>query len=358
MSIDDTIQTIVIGGGQAGLAMGYYLAQQGKSFVILDENLHTGDTWRRRWDSLRLFTPSQYNGLPGMSFRGKDFCFPTKDEAADYLEEYANRFELPVRHGVRVRGLTRANHQYQVSTGAESLNAQNVVVATGAYQKPHTPSFARELDPAIVQLHSSTYCNPQQLPVQNILVVGAGNSGAEIGLELAGAGKKVLLAGKDVGRIPADRLGRLFGGGPYWFLISRVLSVNTPAGRKMKSNVVHHGAPLIRVNRREITDAGIERVPRVSGIQSGKPQLEDGRVLPVEGIVWATGFRPDYGWINLAVFDENGYPRHQRGIVPEAPGLYFIGLPFQTALSSALLGGVGADAEYIVRQIAAGGDKV
>lgn len=119
----------------------------------------------------------------------------------------------------------------------------------------------------------------------------------------------------------------------------------------MRSNVVHHGTPLIRANRKEIADAGVESVPRVSGVQAGKPQLEDGRVLPVGGIVWATGFRPDYGWIDLPVFDEYGYPRHQRGIVPEAPGLYFIGLPFQTALSSALLGGVGADAEFIVKQI-------
>lgn len=191
MSIDATGQTIIIGGGQAGLAAGYYLALHNTSFIILDENVHTGDTWRRHWDSLRLFTPSRYNRLPGMPFPGDDFYFPTKDEVADYLEEYAKGFKLPVQHGVKVKELTRTGREYQVSTNLERLTAQSVIVATGAYQKPHTPSFAGELDPAIVQLHSSAYCNPQQLPSPNILVVGAGNSGAEISLELARAGKKV-----------------------------------------------------------------------------------------------------------------------------------------------------------------------
>jgi putative flavoprotein involved in K+ transport len=182
-------------------------------------------------------------------------------------------------------------------------------------------------------------------------VVGAGNSGAEIGLELARAGKRVWLAGRDVGRIPADRLGKAFGGRLYWWIISRVLSVDTPIGRKMKSNVHYHGAPLIRASRQEIVDAGVESTPRVSGIRFGKPQLEDGRSLSVDGVIWATGFRPDYKWINLPVFDETGYPRHRRGIIQEAPGLYFVGLLFQTALSSALLGGVGAEARYIVQQM-------
>ena len=156
-------------------------------------------------------------------------------------------------------------------------------------------------------------------------------------------------------RIPADKLGRAFGGRLYWWFISRVLSVNTPMGRKMRSKVLYHGAPLIRANRQEVADAGIESTPRVAGVQSGKPVLEDGRSLPVEGVIWATGFRPDYKWIDLPVFDENGYPRHQRGIVQEAPGLYFVGLPFQTALSSALLGGVGEEAEFIARQVARSG---
>ena len=352
MSIEEIYQTIVIGGGQAGLAAGYFLAQKGDRFTILDENRRTGESWRNRWDSLRLFTPSKYNSLPGMPFPKPDFYFPTKDEVADYLEAYAGQFHLPVQHGVKVRALTRSEQGYRLSTSAGSLEARNVIVATGPYQKPHTPAFASELDPAILQAHSSAYCNPQQIPVQNVLVVGAGNSGAEIALELARAGKRVWLAGRDVGRIPADKLGRLFAGRLYWWFISRVLSESTPIGRKMRSNVHDHGTPLIRASRQEVIDAGVESTPRVSGVLSGKPGLEDGRSLPVEGVIWATGFRPDFKWIDLPAFDEGGYPRHQRGIVPGAPGLCFVGLLFQTALSSALLGGVGAEAGFIVRQMA------
>jgi putative flavoprotein involved in K+ transport len=308
--------------------------------------------WRSRWDSLRLFTPSQFNGLPGKPFPKPNFYFPTKDEIAEYLEDYAGQFRLPVRHGVKVEALSRSDGGYRLSAGAAGFSARNVIVATGPYHKPHTPTFASQLDPAILQWHSSAYCNPQQVPVQNVLVVGAGNSGAEIGLELARAGKRVWLAGRDVGRIPADTLGKALGGRPYWWFISRVLSINTPIGRKMKSTVLYHGSPLIRANRQMVAGAGVEYTPRVSGVMSGKPQLEDGRSLPVEGVIWATGFRPDYKWIDLPVFDEYGYPRHERGVIQGVPGLYFVGLHFQTALSSALLGGVGADASHIAGVIA------
>ena len=352
MSMDETYHTIVIGGGQAGLAAGYFLARQGKNFLILDENKRTGTTWRSRWDSLRLFTPSQFNGLPGMPFPRPAYYFPTKDEVADYLEGYARRFQLPIRQGVKVEALKPGDHDFRLSTGAASFSARNVIVATGAYHKAYTPSFANQLDPAILQWHSSAYCNPAQIPVQNILVVGAGNSGSEIGLELGRAGKRVWIASRNVGHIPADTLGKAFSGRPYWWFISRVLSVDTPIGRKMRSNVLYHGSPLIRAHRQLVTDAGVEFTPRVSGIQAGKPQLEDGRSLPVEGVIWATGFRPDFTWIDLPVFEKYGYPRHQRGVVQDAPGLYFVGLHFQTALSSALLGGVSADAGYIVGKIA------
>jgi len=353
--MDKTYPTIVIGGGQAGLAAGYFLSRQGSNFLILDENKTTGASWRNRWDSLRLFTPSQFNGLPGMPFPKPAYTFPTKDEVADYLEEYARQFQLPVQNGVKVEGLSRDDQGYRLSTDASSISARNVVVATGAYHKAYIPSLAIQLDPAILQWHSSAYCNPQQVPVQNVLVVGAGNSGAEISLELARAGKRVWLAGRNVGHIPADTLGKALGGRPYWWFISRVLSVDTPIGRKMRSNVLYHGSPLIRANRQLVAGAGVEVTPRVSGIQAGKPLLDDGRSLPVEGVIWATGFRPDFTWIDLPVFDEYGYPRHQRGVVQDALGLYFVGLHFQTALSSALLGGVSTDASYIVAKIAQDG---
>ncbi|MCL5097378.1 MAG: NAD(P)/FAD-dependent oxidoreductase [Candidatus Omnitrophica bacterium] len=352
MSMDESFQTIIVGGGQAGLAAGFFLSQQGNSFVILDENIRTGESWRNRWDGLRLFTPSKYNGLPGRPFPSPDFYFPTKDEVADYLEEYAGHFRLPLRHGVKVESLTRNDTGYRLTTSNGQILTRNVIIATGPYQKPNKPPYAQDLDPSILQMHSSAYRNPQEIPVQNVLVVGAANSGAEISLELAKAGKKVWLAGRDVGRIPADKLGKAFGGRLYWWFISQILSVKTPIGRKMSSDVYIHGAPLIRASRQEIVDAGVESTLRVTGTVNGKPQLEDGRRIPAEAVIWATGFRPDYKWIDLPIFDEQGYPRHQRGIIPEAPGLYFVGLLFQTALSSALLGGVGAEAEYIAKKIA------
>ena len=350
--MNESFHTIVIGGGQAGLAAGYFLTRQGEKFVILDENIRTGDSWRRRWDSLRLFTPSKFNALPGAPFPKPDDYLPTKDEVADYLEGYTRQYNLPVQHGVKVEELKLNGQGYHISAGDSSFFVRNVIVATGPFQRPFIPTFASELNPEILQLHSSAYRNPHQVPASSVLVVGASNSGAEIALELVKAGKRVWLAGRDVGGIPANGpLGKIFGGHPIWWFMSHVLTVNTPIGRKVRASELRHGTPLGRLQRQEITEAGIELMGRVSGIQSGKPQLEDGRILPVESVVWATGFRPDYHWINLPIFDEHGFPRHWRGVAQESPGLYFIGLVFQTALSSSLLGGVGADAAYITNRI-------
>ncbi len=351
MSSEEAFNTIVIGGGQAGLAAGYFLKKRGVDFVILDENTRTGETWRQRWDNLRLFTPSQNNGLPGMKFPKPDFYFPTKDEAADFLDAYASYFSLPVRYGVKVDAFQRNEAGYRLSSGDASFHAHNVIVATGAFHTPRIPSNAPELNHGIFQLHSVAYHNPKDVPAQNIVVVGAGNSGAEIALDLAKAGKQVWLAGRDVGRIPANELGRFLGGKPYWWFLRHVMTIDTPLGRRMKANVLSHGNPLVRIKHEEISDAGVEFTARLTGARDGKPLLEDGRTLPAEGIIWATGFRPDYHWINLPVFDETGRPRHLRGIVPEAPGLYFVGLHFQTGLTSSLLGGVGADAKYITSKI-------
>lgn len=344
----ESFDTVVIGGGQAGLATGYFLAQQKKNFIILDENSRTGDSWRKRWESLKLFTPGKFNGLPGASFPEPGDYLPTKDEVADYLEGYARQFNLPVRHNVKVERLSSNGAGYRIVAGTSSLVARNVVVATGPFQKPSVPAFSQGLDPAIFQMHSSEYRNPKQVPAQKVLVVGAGNSGAEIALDLVRAGKQVWLAGRDVGRIPANGpLGKFMGGYPMWWAMSNVLTVNTPIGRRVRAEERGHGTPLGRVTRQEIAAAGVELAPRVSGVASGKPSLEGERALHVEGVVWATGFRPDYGWIDLPVLDERGYPRHKQGVVRGAQGLYFIGLFFQRALNSSLLGGVGQDAAYI-----------
>lgn len=350
---EERFNTIVIGGGQAGLAVGYYLKRQGVQFVIVDDNLRTGDSWRTRWDSLKLFTPSKFNSLPGYTFQKSGNYLPNKNEAADYLEDYVQKFDLPVRHGVKVEKLSRVDQGYQVTAGSSHLFARNVIVATGPFQTPYIPPFSSQLDPAIGQLHSSIYRNPEQIQGQSVLVVGAGNSGAEISLELVRSGKRVWLSGRDVGKIPANGpMGKVLGGYPIWWFMNHILTVNTPVGRKVRGGEHHQGTPLGRVKREDISAAGVELIPRISEIYDGKPKSEDGRILTVDNVVWATGFRSNYQWIDLPIFDDTGSPRHWCGVVEDAPGLYFIGLQFQRALSSSLLGGVGTDASYVTKRIA------
>ncbi len=352
MGSSERCETVVIGGGQAGLAVGYHLARRQRSLMILDANERIGDSWRKRWDSLRVFTPARYSGLPGWSFPAPGWSYPTKDEVADYLEAYAARFQLPVRTGIRVDEVTREDGQYVVTTGLGRYRADNVVVATGGYQTPRIPVFARELDPAIVQLHSSEYRNSSQLREGGVLVVGAGNSGAEIAVE-SSVSHPTWLSGRDVGQEPVRAGGlsdRLFTP-PFWFLLSRVLTTRTPMGRKVRQQLANHGLPLARVRRKDIARAGVERVPRVPGVRDGLPMLEDDGVLDVANVVWCTGFVPDFSWIDLPVFDGDGEPRHERGVVPSEPGLYFMGLFFLSAGTSSLIGGAGRDAQYIARHI-------
>jgi putative flavoprotein involved in K+ transport len=348
-----SFQTVVVGGSQAGLAVGYHLARRGLPFVILDGHERIGDAWRKRWDSLRLFTPARYNGLPGMPFPGSAHSFPTKDEVADYLEAYARRFDLPVRTGVRVDRLTKEGERFVVAAGDRRFEAEQVVVATGAYQAPRIPAFASELDPTIVQMHSTEYRNPSQLREGGVLVVGAGNSGAEIALE-ASRGHHTWLSGRDTGHEPTrpgtvpDRLLMPV----LWFIVSHVLTVKTPIGRMVKRKFRDRGIPLARVRRKDMAAAGVESVPRTAGVRDGLPELEDGRVLEVANVIWCSGFVPDFRWIDLPILGEDGHPVHDRGVVGSEPGLYFVGLVFLYSLSSVLIGGVGKDSEYVAKHIA------
>ena len=353
---DEQPGTVVIGGGQAGLAAGYHLRRRGVPFVILDANERVGDVWRQRWDSLRLFTPAQYNTLPGMRFPAPRGAYPTKDQMADFLEGYAERFDLPVRTGTRVERVERNGESLVVTSGSRTWTADTVVVATGAYHTPRIPSFADELDDAIVQLHSSGYRNPSQLAPGGVLVVGAGNSGAEISMEVA-QGHATWLSGRDTGEEPVSASGTLKDRlltPLIWFAASRVFKVTNPIGRKVRDHFLDppRGVPLARVRRQEIVDAGIERVPRTVGVEGGAPELEDGRVLDVRNVVWCTGFRADFSWIDGLETGQYGMPVHERGVVPSQPGLYFMGLLFQYTLASALVGGVGRDARYIADRIA------
>jgi putative flavoprotein involved in K+ transport len=353
----ERIETVIIGGGQAGLSVGHHLAGRGRPFVILDANRRVGDAWRRRWDSLRLFTPARYDGLAGLPFPGPPRAFPTKDQVADYLEAYATRFQLPVRTGVRVDRLTKADGGFLVAAGDRSWEAANVVVAMASFQVPRVPAFAAELDPGLLQLHAGSYRNPFQLRDGGVLVVGAGNSGAEIALEVAGR-QATWLAGKESGHVPfriesaAARRVLL----PLLFRLvgHRLLTVDTPIGRRLRPRLLAHGAPLVRVRPRDLAAAGVGRVPRVVGVRDGRPLLADQRVLEVANVIWCTGFGPDFSWIDLPVFgDDPREPRHRRGVVADQPGLYFVGLSFLYAMSSGFLPGVDRDAEHVVQAITA-----
>jgi putative flavoprotein involved in K+ transport len=348
----EQVETIIVGGGQAGLAVGYYLAQLGRSFLILDANRRTGDSWRTRWDSLQLFTPAYLNALPGLAFPGPQDRCSAKDEMADYLEEYAARFDLPVRRGIRVEAITRNADRLVIMADGQRLEAANVVLATGGYQLPYRPGFADELDAGILQLHSSEYRTPSQLQDGDVLVVGAANSGAEIALE-ASATHRTWLSGRHPGSEPTrpgSRADRIFTP-PFWFYISRVASVTNPIGRRLRPRMLTTTLPLGRVKPKDLAAAGVVRLPRTAGVRDGRPVMDDGQVVDVANLVWATGYRPAFDWVHIDIFDPAGQPVHDRGITAE-PGLYFIGLFFLSSLASSLVGGVGRDAEYIARHIA------
>jgi putative flavoprotein involved in K+ transport len=350
------VNTLVIGGGQAGLSVGYHLKRRGIDFVILDASARIGDAWRQRWDSLRLFTPAKFSSLNGLRFPAPPNSFPTKDEMADYLQQYARTFDLPVRSGARVERLSRMGDRFVAVAGPHRFEADHVVVAMGNFQRRRVPAFAAELDPSIVQLHSSEYRHPGQLRPGPVLLAGAGNSGAEIAMELSRT-RRTWLAGRDTGHVPfhIDGLAaRLFLSRLVLRVVfHRVLTIGTPVGRRVRPKVLHGGGPLIRQKPKDLKAAGIERTPRVVGVTSGKPRLEDGRVLDVANVVWCTGFDPGFSWIDLPVFGEDGDPRHAGGVVPEMPGFYFVGLHFLYAFSSEMIQGVGRDAERIVKLIAA-----
>jgi putative flavoprotein involved in K+ transport len=350
----EQISTLVIGGGQAGLSVGYHLARRGVPFVILDANRRVGDSWRNRWDSLRLFTPNRFNSLPGMPFPGPRWELPSKDEFADYLESYAERFELPVRTGVEVDRLARNGERFVATAGEWRFEADNVVVAMSSWQRPRVPEFASKLDPAVLQIHVADYRNPGQLQDGDALVVGAGNSGAEVALDLAGT-HRVWLSGRDTGHLPfrpESAVARVLMPFIGRVIFHRVLTTSTPIGRRVRPKMLAKGDPLIRIKPKDLAAAGVERVPRTTGVAGRLPQLEDGRRLDVANVVWCSGFHPGFSWIDLPVLGP-AEPNHDRGVVKDEPGLYFVGLKFLYSKSSEQIHGVGRDAAHIAGIVAA-----
>lgn len=355
-AVDERHDTIVIGAGQAGLSVGYHLKQRGVEHAILDGAARIGDIWRSRWDTLRLFTPAKFDGLDGYRFPAGRDIFPTKDQMADYLESYAAKFALPVQTNMQVRRLSRANGRFRVEAAGKVFEADRVVVAAASYQEPRIPQFAGGLGKDVVQFHSHAYRNPGQVPDGPVLLVGAGNSGAEIAMDLAKT-HEVYLAGRDVGHVPfniAGFLGRkLLGPLVIRGLFHRVLTMRTPMGRKFRAKMYGHGLPLIRTRPGALERAGVHRIGRVTGLAGGKAVSEDGARVAFASVIWCTGYHPGFDWIDLPILDEDGLPRHRFGRATDIDGLYFAGLHFQYAVSSTMVAGVGRDARRVAGWIAA-----
>jgi putative flavoprotein involved in K+ transport len=348
-------EVVVIGAGQAGLAGGHHLRKRDLDFVILESAARVGDVWRQRYDSLMLYSPAVDDALPGMPFPKIGARFPTGRQMGDYLEAYARDQSLPVRTGHRATTLRGASGGgFVVEAGDIAFQAAQVIVATGAFQRPWVPAFAADLDPRIRQVHAADYRNPVDLPDGPVLVVGVSHSGSDLAFELA-ATRRTYLSGKSHGELPVpldSRRGRL--GWPVVKFVARnLLTLRTPIGRKIAPFVRLGGGPLLRHRRQDLLGAGVVwNEARTVGVRDGKPLLDDGQVLDVASVVWCTGYRPDYGWIELPVLDANGWPVLDRGAAVAAPGLYFLGVPFLSGITSMLVLGAGRDAETVVKQVA------
>jgi putative flavoprotein involved in K+ transport len=347
-SPDDHLDVIVIGAGQAGLAVAAELSRHGLRFLVVDAASEIGSTWRSRWDSLRLFSPAQYDGLPGMGFPAPADTYPTKDEVADYLAAYAAAFQLPVLLDCAVTRLQRRDDRFVVHTTQGTLRALQVVVATGPFQHPVVPAVADGFGPEVTQVHSSSYRNPADLPRGTVLVVGGGNSGLQIAEELAATRDVVLATGRPSVQLPQRILGRdLF----WWLSVLGLLgrTADSRLARRMRAK----GDLVIGTSYRSVARAGVTLRPRLVAASLEGATFEDGTTARPAAVVWATGFRRDYRWIDVPGVVVDGEVVHRRGVT-DVPGLSFIGLPWQRTRGSALLGFVQHDARWLAGEVAAG----
>jgi putative flavoprotein involved in K+ transport len=340
-------EILVIGGGQAGLAMGYHLAERSLSFLIVDANPEVGHVWRSRWDSLRLFTSAEYNNLPGMQFSGTRGGYPGKDEIASFLQAYAEEAQLPIRLNTQVTSLAREGGTYVARTAEGEFRARQVVIATGPFHIPFIPAFSQDLDPELPQIHSAEYHNSDSLPAGKTLVVGGANSGQQIALELSESRPVEISVGEKLPTLPQRPLGRDIW---WWLTMMRVsrITVESRLGKRLSQRDVVIGGGL-----RELKRDGVVIRPRVVGGSGRTVTFDDGSSADYEAIVWATGFTVDHSWIEIPeIKDERGQIRHVRGVT-ESPGLYTVGMTWQYTRTSALLGWVGDDAAFLADQIEA-----
>jgi putative flavoprotein involved in K+ transport len=342
----DRFDVVVVGGGQAGLAIGYFLAGQGRRFVILEAADAVGAAWRERWDSLVLFTPRRYDALPGLAFPGDPDGYPTRDEVIAYLEQYAETFDLPIEFNSNVRSLRRDNGVFRIEASGRHLVADQVIVATGPFQRPRAPAVADQLAPEVVQRHSADYRRSSDVPDGRVVVVGGGNTGFQIAKELSSTHAVELAIGSRQTPLPQKLLGRdLFSWLTKLGLLQK--SVETRLGKRAQSRDTLIGSSPRELKRRY----GVELRPRTVNADGRTVRFEDGSELELDAVIWATGYRPDYSWIKRPVLDEDGRLRHRRGVT-DVPGLYFLGLTWQHTRGSALIGWVKNDAEFIAERIA------
>lgn len=341
--------SIIIGAGHCGLAMAHEFAEKGEEFLVLEAGQAPGNSWSSRWESLELFTPAEHDGLPGKKFPAARGTFPTAMAVSEYLQSYAASFQLPIQTSTTARRLELGpDGRFRVRTDGGVFEASRVVVATGVQQVPRIPPLSKQISADAMQLHSSAYRNPAQIPDGPVAVVGFGTSGAQIACELA-PGHLVTICGRPTPHVPEALI--RYAPALYWFLVHRLLTLSTPAGRKVAQRIHSRGAPLIRVSAQDVAAAGVTGVGRIDAVRDGVMMTQDGTAVEASTIIWATGYRPDYSWIEGLGADENGYPFHRRGVSTEIPGLGFLGIPFQYGLTSGIIGGAGRDARHLARQL-------
>jgi putative flavoprotein involved in K+ transport len=344
-AMSDDLEVIVIGGGQAGLAIGYFLAKQGRNFAILEAAYEPAAAWRARWDSLKLFTPARFSGLPGLPFPGDPDAYPGRDDVVAYLTEYARHFTLPVELGSRVRAIRRPDRRYLVEVDRRSYRADQVVIATGPFQVPFVPTIADDLGHEVFEIHSTRYRAPGDLPDGPVLVVGGGNTGFQIAEELSATREVHLSIGSRQTPLPQRILGRDL----FWYL-ERIgamrKSTDTRIGRRLAGRDTLIGSNPRALRKRH----GVRMHPRAVEASGHTIRFSDGSELDVSAVIWATGFRNDHSWIEAPIFDDRQRVVHRRGVT-DSPGLYFFGLTWQYTRGSALIGWVGDDAAYIAEQI-------
>ncbi len=340
---------LIVGGGQAGLAASYWASRAGLRHLVLDAAPRTGDTWRTRYDSLRLFTPRSHSQLPGLALHGDPAGLPTKDEIAAYLEEYVRAHDLPVVHDAHVRSVRRTDREFEVHTVDKTLLAGAVIVATGPFHTPQRPTWAHEV-PVPHQLHSFDYRRPTDVPGARVLVVGGGNSGAQIAEELVLAGRDVTWSQSTPPRfVPQTLLGKNL----FWWL-DRLGMLTAPATSRRGQLLQRRGDPVIGTTLRDLVrEERLRLRPAATAPAADGIRFADGSRGRFDAIVWSTGFACDFSFLDIPdALDAQGRPLHHEGVSRVEPRLMFLGLGWLTSRSSGLVGGVGADAERLINGLA------